>query len=134
MTKINKNIEGYINICIFSKEQQDILRKTKEIKNEEYGEFVIISRKEQDELLNVVYDGTWHYYLVVDYDEPNIQTYRGIKIFKNNGEEDIEMIRINSGDIKLDEKLALNALSEIVEEADVSYLSSYDNYFMDGEY
>ena len=131
MTKINKNIKSYVNLCVFSKEQQDVLRKTKEIKNEDYGEFVKISRKEQDNLLGVVYDGTWHYYLVVDYDEPDVQTYRGIKIFKNNGDEDIEIIRINSGDIKLDEELSLDALSEIAGEVNVSYLSSYDDYFMD---
>jgi hypothetical protein len=120
---------------LFTAEQQETLRRTKEIEIDEYGEFVKLSQKEKEKLLNIKYDGTWHYYLTVNYIECDTKTYEGISIHKNNGNEDEEIIRINSGDIEEDEDLALAVFCEMVgEDTNIRYLSSYDNYFDDLQY
>ena len=72
------------------------------------------------------------YWLSVDYDEEDvINSYRGIEIH----EDKILRVKINSGNIKLDEDLAIHILNNIIEDDDdnstIQYMSSYDNYFMD---
>lgn len=131
--KIDKNTASWTNLTVFSKEQQDELRKSHKIKKENYGEFVFITTKEEEELLGIKYDGTWSYYLRVDYSEFDTTTYKGIVINKNNGDEDIEVVRVCSNNFELDEEFALSLLYKLEGEVTVTYLSSYDDYKTDLE-
>jgi hypothetical protein len=71
------------------------------------------------------------YFLTVDYEEENIKSYKGVCIDKYENSKSEELVRSNAGDIRLDERRALEMLYDLVGEVRVVYSSSYDNYFMD---
>ena len=74
------------------------------------------------------------YLLSIDYKEGNTKTYRGVVIFDSSTTPWKELVRVNTGSPQLDEKRALHKLYDLIGEATVHYLSSYDNYFMDFDY
>jgi len=76
------------------------------------------------------------YLLSIDYDDFNVKSYRGVVISDGNNDKIIELVRVNTGDIKLDEEVAIDKLFDVIneEECDIHYMSSYDHYFMDFDY
>jgi hypothetical protein len=133
--KVNKFIPSFVNMELFTEEQREKLRKTKEIKTEEHGEFVKLNRKEVEKLLNfkTTVETEWSYTLSVKYKEFKPDTYDGVIITRHKNDEWEKMIQINSGDVGLDEELALDVLYDIIGEPEikVDYSSSYDDYLSD---
>lgn len=74
------------------------------------------------------------YFLDVAYNEEKTSTYNGITISKSLEGVSTEIIKINSGNIDIDEKIACNTLYSMYGKVDLFYKSSYDNYFQDLEY
>jgi len=74
------------------------------------------------------------YFLSIDYDEGDTKSYRGVLISDYKDGKSVELVRINTGSLQLDEKRAFRKLSELVGNVEVCYLSSYDNYYMDLDY
>lgn len=76
------------------------------------------------------------YLLSIDYDECDTKSYRGVVINDIENGKIVELIRVNTGNIKLDEETALDELFEVIDkdEYDIDYMSSYDHYFMDFDY
>jgi len=76
------------------------------------------------------------YLLSIDYDDFNVKSYRGVVISDSKNDKIIELVRVNTGDIKLDEEVAIDKLFDVIneEECDIHYMSSYDHYFMDLDY
>jgi len=74
------------------------------------------------------------YLLSIDYEEGNTKSYRGVVIDDSSVTPWIELVRVNTGSPQLDEKRALRQLRKLIKDADVYYMSSYDNYFMDFDY
>mgnify|MGYP000920861242 CR=1 FL=1 len=75
------------------------------------------------------------YILRVKYKEYKPSPYKGIIISDASlpkGKQDI--VKVNTGSIELDERRALHQLYDLVGEVDITYSSSYDNYFMDLDY
>ena len=73
------------------------------------------------------------YLLSIDYDEYDVKSYRGVVIYDGKIKE---LVRVNTGNIQLDEETALDELFEMIkkDEYDIQYMSSYDHYFMDYDY
>jgi len=73
------------------------------------------------------------YLLLIDYDEPNSKSYRGVVIYDSNVEPWKELVRVNTGSPAEDEETALERIFDVIdeEECEISYMSSYDHYFMD---
>lgn len=71
------------------------------------------------------------YFLSVDYEEEKLKSYKGVCIGIYNDSKNEELVRSNTGDVGLDEKIALGMLFELIGKTRVVYSSSYDNYLMD---
>lgn len=130
MKKINRNKAHYTNIALFTKEQQDQIRNTKEIRKDEYGEFAKLTTNELDELFGhaVSYDWTYFLHVYGDLKGNKIKSYDGVAIMKGNDFECDDIIKINTGDLFKDEELALAVLFEIEGEVEVGYSSTYDDF------
>ena len=76
------------------------------------------------------------YLLLIDYDEPNSKSYRGVVIYDSSVEPWKELVRVNTGSPAEDEETALERIFDVIdeEECEISYMSSYDHYFMDYDY
>jgi hypothetical protein len=121
-------ISGRTNLCMFKKGVQERIRNEKKIYKNGDSEFAELSREERDSYAGIIPSKEWRYFLYVDFDEETLESYNGIVIDKINDFESCEIIRIDSGNVEIDEEVALNALFVLEGEVTVQYLSYYDYY------
>lgn len=76
------------------------------------------------------------YYLGVLYEEGDTSTYQGVFIDKDENNKSERIIFSNKyNDVEKDIEDAMDCLDEFIDEdISVTFLSSYDNYYMDLEY